>query len=64
MCDFITSDSCAYFIAEIAETCLFLASNKSSFITGAAVEVTGEIIQGNLCLSRNPYGVLGYNSAL
>lgn len=30
--------------AEIAEACLFLASEKSSYITGCALEVAGKLI--------------------
>ena len=30
-------------MTEIAETCLFLASEKSSFMTGACLEVTGTL---------------------
>jgi NAD(P)-dependent dehydrogenase (short-subunit alcohol dehydrogenase family) len=32
-----------YFV-EIANTCAFLASEKSSYITGATIEVTGMLI--------------------
>lgn len=34
--------------AEVAEVCCFLASDKSSYMTGALVEVTGEC--GHLCV--------------
>ena len=32
---------CSY--AEVGELCAFLASDKSSYITGACIEVTGEV---------------------
>ena len=36
------SNAIIILISDIAETCLFLASNKSSYVTGATIEVTGE----------------------
>lgn len=32
---------CMIVIVEVADTCLFLASDKSKYITGTSIEVTG-----------------------
>lgn len=34
-------DSICIFITEIAEVIAFLSSDKSSYLTGAAIEITG-----------------------
>ena len=36
--------NCTHSSAEVGELCAFLASDKSSYITGACIEITGKFI--------------------
>ena len=41
VCNMYKAGSLINFVAEVGELCAFLASEKSSYITGACIEITG-----------------------
>ena len=41
VCNMYKAGSLINFVTEVGELCAFLASEKSSYITGACIEITG-----------------------